>query len=79
VARPIRTPSWGSPVAESVIEAVNARLPVVAAEESVGFVDTLAAMNRAALFGADGFHPTQAGSLLDAIEPSLIRVLAGAR
>jgi hypothetical protein len=80
-------PHFSSVSAEAVIQAVNARLPAVAVEEGVRFVDTFAAMNDPDLFGADGFHPNQSGydvlagawlpTLLDAIEPSLFRILAG--
>jgi lysophospholipase L1-like esterase len=47
--------------AQSIIGDVNARLPEVAAEEGVRFVDTFAAMNNPGLFGADDLHPTQEG------------------
>jgi lysophospholipase L1-like esterase len=80
-------PHMSDPAAQAIVQSVNAQLPAVAAEEGARFVDTFAAMNDAGLFGADGFHPNQTGydtlaaawlpAVLDAIEPSLFRSLAG--
>ena len=50
-----------APDTHGIIEAVNARLPGVAAEEGVRFVDTFSPMNDPGLFGPDLLHPTQQG------------------
>jgi lysophospholipase L1-like esterase len=50
------------PDAQSIIAAVNAQLPSVAAAEGARFVDTFSPMDHPALFGQfDILHPTQEG------------------
>jgi lysophospholipase L1-like esterase len=73
--------------ARAIIASVNARLPGLAAEEGIRFVDTFAALDHPALFGEDGFHPNQQGydalaaawlpAALDALEPSLLASFPG--
>ncbi|HEV8308085.1 MAG TPA: GDSL-type esterase/lipase family protein [Methylomirabilota bacterium] len=55
-------PNFTDPDAQSITEAVNARLPEMAQEEGVRFVNTFAAMNDQSLFGPqDLLHPNQRG------------------
>ena len=50
-----------APDTRAIIEAVNARLPGVAAEEGVRFVDTFTPLNDPGLYGPDRLHLTQQG------------------
>ena len=50
-----------APDARGIIEAVNARLPGIAAEEGIRFVDTFTPLNDPGLYGSDRLHPTQQG------------------
>jgi lysophospholipase L1-like esterase len=50
-----------APDARGIIAAVNARLPGVAAEEGVRFVDTFTPLDDPQLYGPDLLHPTQQG------------------